>query len=1043
MLLLNFPTCLIGFVVIFALSVPTNADKNLMDELRDLDVFQLKSGVFACPLPVCCGDLNASCCVRLQDWAVAVIALLIVLILIGALHRKRQNGGAALVVVTTSASSSLLEGLWGVAIMPFLVSHCLHDGFCPFVAVVSSVRLLLIPCRPSVTVARLSIDAFELAAVVDQNWAVHIVHRADFVKRRSVPAEHLALPHLLFCNRFPFTQAGLASLGAQFNRDFVLAYLRQWLDPSVGFGLPADDDAAMAGGIAQLSADDRTTAEATIAQLLPNGRLKQRLEQLMPQCQDMVSSCVLRGHQLSGFDCCRMVQPWLATPRAGICWPFVANASVAVQSPLDNARGIQITFQISRNSFQSGGGGGGAMSLHPGFSVHLVPADLHSRLRVSTSIESAFAQSLNDKRSLRLDIRKEIVADVVVSSPFSNGVCLDSDGGGADSVQHQQKGAQIVDIASAGLLCLLEKAVEQCACVPMIVVLWTLQGDLDSTFLRRFNASTICTVGEFDHCVHPFVEFAMAPAWDRYPTPSGAGPELKAAVDTCRKAFPRVCARAQFPARSQQRDLPPDAREMDLYKLFSTFGYNLWWFAIGHLLWTLCRFRFCHSSAASQPPSGKGNKVNPKSPMVPTALAAAAATTNSTTTTAPNPTTSDSHQQNNNNNANANANAVVAGGGVLSPAEQPSLFHRPTSAAHPLSPPPRPLPRGGARQLPPLTIASSSSGGGGTLGGSAIMEDGGREGPNNASSPPVDDEPPQRRRRGPKLALDDTPQFYLRNGTDCSGFSSKYQQKISPFSTSSIVVHSLFPPNSMLFLRFCPFCVHGQNELPTTKEPTEMPSDESAEYAELVEWTADELALKEKAIADNSWSPVYRYGGFVGVWFMLRLNLVFCALSFLSLPMSMSEQWPIAPSIGLILLSLVVCAGVKKYFTRIVAVVSVDSASRSIYRIGYPNFFAARRNRFVRVVDVVPLSASSENVRGIARLSFYDGPKDDFLLLPTVNVQILDKKAAFLLFGSTIKHFDADLPQSPAGPQRKKNAEKMLRIAMEEERKAQQKIRDQ
>uniref|UniRef100_A0A183BJK1 Transmembrane protein 186 n=1 Tax=Globodera pallida TaxID=36090 RepID=A0A183BJK1_GLOPA len=229
----------------------------------------------------------------------------------------------------------------------------------------------------------------------------------------------------------------------------------------------------------------------------------------------------------------------------------------------------------------------------------------------------------------------------------------------------------------------------------------------------------------------------------------------------------------------------------------------------------------------------------------------------------------------------------------------------------------------------------------------------------------------------------------------------------------------------------------AQNEL-APKVPTETPSDES-EGAELVEWTTDELALKEKAIADNSWTPIYRYGGFVGVWFVLRLNLAFCALSFLSLPMAMSEQWPIAPSIGLIILSLAVCAGVKKYFTRIVAVVSVDSASRSIYRIGYPNFFAARRNRFVRVVDVVPLSTNSENVRGIARLSFYDGPKDDFLLLPTVNVQILDKKAAFLLFGSTIKHFDADLPQSPAAPQRKKNAEKMLRIAMEE-KKAQQNI---
>uniref|UniRef100_A0A183BJK2 Uncharacterized protein n=1 Tax=Globodera pallida TaxID=36090 RepID=A0A183BJK2_GLOPA len=585
----------------------------------------------------------------------------------GADSVQHQQKGAQIVDIASAGLLCLLEkAVEQCACVPMLVVLWTLQGDLdsPFFAVV---HLLLILCRPSATAAclpmpsnlPLSLTKSGLFTLCTVCWLLQslpalflYLEGADFVKRRSVPAEHLALPHLLFCNRFPFTQAGLASLGAQFNRDFVLAYLRQWLDPSVGFGLPADDDAAMPGGIAQLSADDRTTAEATIAQLLPNGRLKQRLEQLMPQCQDMVSSCVLRGHQLSGFDCCRMVQPWLATPRAGICWPFVANASAAVQSPLDNARGIQITFQISRNSFQSGsggGGGGGALSLHPGFSVHLVPADLHSRLRVSTSIESAFAQSLNDKRSLRLDIRKEIVADVAVSSPFSNGVCLDSDGGGgADSVQHQQKGAQIVDIASAGLLCLLEKAVEQCACVPMLVVLWTLQGDLDSTFLRRFNASTICTVGEFDHCVHPFVEFAMAPAWDRYPTPSDAGPELKAAVDTCRKAFPRVCARAQFPARSQQRDLPPEYQNTQ------------------------------------------------------------------------------------------------------------------TSAAHPVSPPPRPLPRGGARQLPPLTIASSSStsgggnnGGGGTLGGSSIMEDGGREGPNNASSPPVDDEPPQRRRRGPKLALDE------------------------------------------------------------------------------------------------------------------------------------------------------------------------------------------------------------------------------------------------------------------------------------------------
>jgi len=38
-----------------------------------------------------------------------------------------------------------------------------------------------------------------------------------------------------------------------------------------------------------LSELDRQQAEQTIAQLLPNGRLKQRLEQLMPQCGEMAS----------------------------------------------------------------------------------------------------------------------------------------------------------------------------------------------------------------------------------------------------------------------------------------------------------------------------------------------------------------------------------------------------------------------------------------------------------------------------------------------------------------------------------------------------------------------------------------------------------------------------------------------------------------------------------------------------------------------------------------------------------------------------------
>lgn len=102
---------LLVLMVLFCLVAPSNADKNLLDELRDLDIFQLKSalppslysiftiifvfyfirsGISACPLPVvgercppsnslfyfkCCGELNTSCCVRLQVfvWFFALI----------------------------------------------------------------------------------------------------------------------------------------------------------------------------------------------------------------------------------------------------------------------------------------------------------------------------------------------------------------------------------------------------------------------------------------------------------------------------------------------------------------------------------------------------------------------------------------------------------------------------------------------------------------------------------------------------------------------------------------------------------------------------------------------------------------------------------------------------------------------------------------------------------------------------------------------------------------------------------------------------------
>uniref|UniRef100_A0A914MBQ4 Uncharacterized protein n=1 Tax=Meloidogyne incognita TaxID=6306 RepID=A0A914MBQ4_MELIC len=506
-------------------------------------------------------------------------------------------------------------------------------------------------------------------------------------------ASELTLPHLLFCNRFPFTQAGLSSLGQQFNRDSVLSYLRQWLDPSLGANPPEDSLAV------PLSDLDRQQAEQTIAQLLPNGRLKQRLEQLMPQCGEMaslliecylpenfnsetfliyyslfgnVSSCVIGSKQMGGFDCCKMVQPWLATPRGGICWPFVGNLS-SVQTPMESPRGMQITFQISRNSFLSS-----SLSVHPGIDIFLVPAELQNRLLVA--IMHGEAHPLNDKKSLRMDIRRE---NRVFDHYSTISSCRSTDIYAINS-------EKLVPEASAGFLCMLETAVETCSCVPMLLVLWTLQNDLNSYFLRRFNASTICTVGEFERCVRPFIEFDYyGSEYNQLPT-NNAFSTINKAINKCRKESSVPCHTTYFPTKIQERDLPAEYRntqdyvsrtsisfetftvtelfsvpQMDIYQLFREICLNLWCFAIAYLLWRIIIWNFCH--LFNNKLEGN-NRIEPKSPMI--------------------PPVETQQQQNNNNNNHHQSNGQQ---------QQIVSLSSPKGVRQPLV-------DGSARQLPPLAI---------------------------------------------------------------------------------------------------------------------------------------------------------------------------------------------------------------------------------------------------------------------------------------------------------------------------------------------------
>ncbi|WKX92538.1 hypothetical protein Q1695_010516 [Nippostrongylus brasiliensis] len=93
---MRVPVASLPVVALFAmafLAVPTSADEDLMETFKNIDVFRLRSSAGACPLLVvgsvcpqenplyyfkCCGDLNSSCCFRLQDWVLVLLLVLAV-----------------------------------------------------------------------------------------------------------------------------------------------------------------------------------------------------------------------------------------------------------------------------------------------------------------------------------------------------------------------------------------------------------------------------------------------------------------------------------------------------------------------------------------------------------------------------------------------------------------------------------------------------------------------------------------------------------------------------------------------------------------------------------------------------------------------------------------------------------------------------------------------------------------------------------------------------------------------------------------------------
>uniref|UniRef100_A0A0N4Z203 Transmembrane protein n=1 Tax=Parastrongyloides trichosuri TaxID=131310 RepID=A0A0N4Z203_PARTI len=88
---LLIPHFIFAIIAISILATTTKADSSVVDEVKQLDPFQLRDSSLGCPIPVvgascpesnalyyfkCCGKLLDSCCFRLQDWVTVLLLVM-------------------------------------------------------------------------------------------------------------------------------------------------------------------------------------------------------------------------------------------------------------------------------------------------------------------------------------------------------------------------------------------------------------------------------------------------------------------------------------------------------------------------------------------------------------------------------------------------------------------------------------------------------------------------------------------------------------------------------------------------------------------------------------------------------------------------------------------------------------------------------------------------------------------------------------------------------------------------------------------------------
>ncbi|KAI6178159.1 hypothetical protein M3Y98_00470700 [Aphelenchoides besseyi] len=428
-------------------------------------------------------------------------------------------------------------------------------------------------------------------------WAAHtfyfvVQYLQNYEKTTFVRNSHdrLDLPSILFCNKFPFTQAGLDRLGSAFNTPPVVDYLQNWLDPSY----------ANSPERRQQNTSSSQQAEITISQTLLGQAFKERLDSLLISCIEVVSGCTVQGIQIGAFECCSThIQSYVSSLN-GLCWIF--NATNLSQRSYSVYQGLRLDFRISRNHFEP--------FAHPGIDIYIQPSH-YNALRMSTEIENGNKFRLQNRMGTSLSLTKRISSHLDRSSDCGYTI---ADANEAD---------QSINTNSGWIGCLVKSTILRCKCVPLNVVNWVYRGDFNGQIISELNATSICTVNEYDRCARYYMDFSRPQHWN-IKIPSGRK-QLTDDVEECKRQFPRPCQQIEYSAQTSNFALQTESQTTtdfissvawsfntletidevrtqspSLFEMLTFAGYNLaLWFTIGMLIWMFFVTSCCRSRVVS------------------------------------------------------------------------------------------------------------------------------------------------------------------------------------------------------------------------------------------------------------------------------------------------------------------------------------------------------------------------------------------------------------------------------------------------------------